>query len=243
MSRSRSPRVPLLVPVLVMVLVMLPQSGGQLNCDVSSAASLSGCLRTLLETSRERLTDSLDPLQMEDRSTGGLNAANITVLGLSAYRVQATSAKLLSNGGFGLRARVTWKHLHAVLDATMTRCRTLLVELCYKVRARPLVLARRAAADLSTTLRLTFGAEGLTFAPHNTDVRLQIGNITVQANLEGELGELNKALDDPASRAITQWADEWWQQDRWRVERRATDALDRLIRDKLGGRIRELLIG
>ena len=231
------------LPVLVLALVLLPPSAGQLNCDVSSPSSLSECLRQLLESSRPRLADSLDPLEMADRTTGGLHASNITILGLSSYRVQSTAAELLPSGGFGLRARVTWRRLHGVLDATMTRCRFLLVELCYKVRARPLVTFRRAAADLATTLKLAFGHDGLTFAPHLTDVRLEVGNMTVRANLDGELGQLNKALDDPASRALTQWADEWWRQDRWRLERRATDALDRLIRDKLAGRIRQLLTG
>ena len=233
----------LVVPLLVLLVVQLPSGDSQTNCDVSSPESLSGCLRRLLENSRPRLADSLDPLKMADRTSGGLHASNITFLGLSSYRVKSTSAELLPSGGFGLRARVAWRHLHGVMDATVTRCRFVLVEFCYKLRAKPLVTFRRAFADMSTTLKLAFTHGGLTFAPHFTDARLQVRNITVKANLDGELGELNEALDDPASRAITQWANEWWRQDRWRVERRATKALDRLIRDKLASRIRELLTG
>ena len=213
------------------------------TCDLGDPAGLSSCIKRLLADARPKVAEKADPLRLPDHKDGDLSASNIVIRGIADYSVEALTVTFPGSQQIAVRATIAWPRLRADLDATLKKCKRILFKRrCFRLRARPDVTVGRTAGTLTTTLAVQVAAGGqLTVRASDTKVTLSLARPRVKANLRGFVGFLNRIFFDPASRISTKLANKWWRKNKSKIQTKASNALDKIVRDELSVHLGRLL--
>ena len=212
------------------------------NCDLGDPAGLSNCIKQLLIESRSKIAKEADPLRLPDHNKDGVQASNIRVLGISRYSVDDLDVSFPSGQKIAVSAKISWPRIKGYLNVKARKCKRIVFKLCATVRAEPEVKVGRTEGTLTTTLNINVAPDGkITVTASGTNVSLNLASISVKANLKRFIGAINRLFGDPASRIVTKKANKWWRDNKAKIEKKAKDALDKAVREKVAVHLSRLL--
>ena len=220
------------------------------DCDLSSAASLTRCVRGILSDSANQpaLRRLLDPLPLKDinETIGALNWSftGVRVHGLSEYRIEHLEIRHSEKREVTVRFAARWRRLLASGAASFSLCNQVLdKKLCVSFDARPRVRVEDLMANMETRLQFAIGGERLKVTPVGTRIGINVPRIYVTVNLVGFLGVSDKLLKYPSNKFAKRLAKQMWVKHRKKVEELAKKHMNRLIEKHLSPKLETLLKG
>jgi len=221
---------------------------GQGECILDDEASLSACVKRLLESLRDDIHQKHDPVVIADVS--GCDGSvchtlnNIRVSGLSSYNINDLSVSFPDGQSLSVSAEINWPRLRGNLFARLeASTRIFRKKISASASANPEIRVKNPTGRLTAQIRLEIADDGtVTTIPENVDVGVTLSDIDLELNLNG-LGKWVHKLIGNAGDKIGElvverkWKREWKQ----KVEREAEEALEKAAREKLGPELSKLL--
>ncbi|XP_043211646.1 uncharacterized protein LOC122376045 [Amphibalanus amphitrite] len=233
-------------PLLLLGLAALLAAGdaqGTANCDLGDPAGLRDCVKQLLIEARPTVAKKVDPLRLPDQIEKNTKLTNIKVYGISGYSVDRLSVSFPSAEQMAVSATISWPHIKGKLDGWARRCIDIwITDLCASASAKPEITVGRTVGSLTTTLNVHVGGDGrITVTASGTRVSLNLASIRVKSNVSGVTGFFNRVFGDPASNYLTKKAKSLWSKHKSTIERKARDALDSAVKERLAVHLSRLL--
>ncbi|XP_043189971.1 uncharacterized protein LOC122364032 [Amphibalanus amphitrite] len=234
-------------PVLLLLLAVTAAQSP--NCDIGQPEALSDCVKQLLEGLRNDVHQSSDPLRLpgSTKQDGRVTTtvSDILIHGLSAYNIDHLNVEFPEGGTrLNVQATISWPRLRGNGHANAKAERRIFrKKLRASASADVEVRVSHPVGSLDVVLEIDVHPNGTIAArPLNTAVSVTLGDIDVDVHIGGLGGIVNRLIGDPVSKIATAVAEHNWKRS-WRAkaERKAKEALEKAIVEKLGVQLSELL--
>ena len=235
--------------VLLVLLLAAAATAQQPDCDLGQPEALNDCLKQLLEGLRGDVHRRSDPLVLpgssKQKGRVTTTVSDITIHGLAAYDIRHLNVAF-PEGATQLRVQATigWPRIRGNVHARAKAEKKIWRK---KIRASASgsaeVRVKNPVGSLDVTIQIDVSENGtITARPVSTAVSVTLSDIDVDITLGSRNRWVYRLIGDPISNILEVVAEHMWKR-RWRrdVERKAKEALEKAIVEKLGVQLSELL--
>ena len=218
------------------------------SCDLSSSSSLTACVRNIIEDSRADLKKKFDPLRVKSHS-GGIgkdlkwSVKDVYINGLSGYKIRSLNVR--SEGTkIKVDLHVFWPKIVGGAKANVAKCVKIFIRRqCFKAHGQARVSLVRPSVKLSTALLLSMKGTKPTVKPSNTDIKVNLPGIDVQAKIDGLLGRVLGLAKKPVRKITNKFAKIFWKKSKRKIQKKMELKFNELVTVHLARKLPSLLTG